>query len=409
MSNRRKKPSTYYWLLIVTIALLLFGSVMIFSASSVIAFSREGDSYFYLKKQLLWVLAGLPFMGLLSKISYQKLRRFSHVGLVLSFLLLILVLIPGIGRTAGGANRWIEIGSFTFQPSELAKLAVILFAADLLARKKDEIGELPPQLLMQLLLMVGGISLLILLQPHLGNTFIICLTVFVMMYLAGANLVHIFGIGALGGTLCFIVAFCEHYRRQRLLAFLNPWADPRNTGFQIIQSLFAFGSGGLRGLGLGMSHQKFFYLPAAHTDFIFAIIGEELGLIGTLLTIFAFLLLAFLGIKVSFKCRDLFGKLLGSGITFMILGQAVINMGAVTGILPITGVPMPLVSFGGSALIFALGGIGILLNIASEEKKIRKNKLREKDEGNHKRWGNSRTRVSRAGPSRSFRVYRGSA
>lgn len=410
MSKRRKKPSTYYWLLIVTIVLLLFGSVMIFSASSVMAFSREGDSYYYLKKQLLWVLFSLPLMGLISKIDYRKLRKFAVAGIVVSFLLLILVLVPGIGRTAGGANRWIEIGFLRFQPSEFTKLAVILYAASVLARRKDEIGGPSAQLLIRLLAVVGIVSLFILLQPHLGNTFIIWLTVFVMMYLAGAKLTHIFGIGAAGGALCLIAAFCESYRRERLLAFLNPWADPRNTGFQIIQSLFAFGSGGIRGLGWGMSHQKFFYLPAAHTDFIFAIIGEELGLIGTLFTVSAFMLLAFLGIKISLKCEDSFGRLLGSGITFMILGQAIINMGAVTGVLPITGVPIPLISYGGSALVFVLGGIGVLLNIASSEQNAAKRgKARKRDASDHKRRGNSRTRIPGAGSSRSFKVYRGKA
>lgn len=408
MSNGRRKPSTYYWLLVVTIALLLFGSVMIFSASSVMAFSREGDSYYYLKRQLLWAVVGLGSMGLLSKIDYQRLRKSARAGIFLSIILLVLVLIPGIGRTAGGANRWIEIGSFSFQPSEFAKLAVILYVADVLARKKHEIkdlGQIAAPLSPLLFVLV-----LIFMQPHFGNTFLICETAFMMIFLAGANLVHILGIGAVGGFLAFAAVFGTHYRRQRFLAFLNPWADPRSTGFHIIQSLLAFGSGGLTGLGWGMSHQKFFYLPAAHTDFIFAIIGEELGLIGTLSTIFAFIFLAYLGIKVSFKCKDSFGKLLGSGITFLILSQAVINMGAVTGVLPITGVPMPLISFGGSALIFTLGGIGILLNIASHEGKARrKRRPREHDEGNYKRRGDSGTHISGSGVSRNFKVYRGSA
>ncbi len=224
MSNRLRKPSTYYWLLIVTIALLLFGSVMIFSASSVIAFSREGDSYYYLKRQLLWALLGLSAMGVLSKISYQKLRKFAAAGIVLSTILLILVLIPGIGRTAGGANRWIEIGAFSFQPSEFAKLAVLLFVADLLAKKRDELGDLTQ--LMVSLLPVFIILGLIFCEPHLGNTFLICLTVFAMIYLAGASLFHIFGLGVLGVALSFVAVFCTQYRRQRFLAFLNPWADP---------------------------------------------------------------------------------------------------------------------------------------------------------------------------------------
>jgi len=408
MSNRQKKPSTYYWLLLMTIVLLLFGSVMIFSASSVMAFSSEGDSYFYLKRQLIWVIIGLCSMGLFSKFDYRKLRKLAGPAIILSVILLLLVLVPGVGKTAGGANRWIEIGEFGFQPSEFAKLAIILYVADLFVRKRDEMGDLS-QLLVSLspVLVVLG---LIFIEPHLGNTFLICATIFAMIYLAGANLLHVIGIGAMGGILSFVAIFCTQYRRQRFLAFLDPWADPKSTGFHIIQSLLAFGSGGIRGLGLGMSHQKFFYLPAAHTDFIFAIIGEELGLMGTLFTIFIFILLAYLGFKVSLKCKDPFGKLLGSGIIFMIIFQAIVNMGAVTGILPITGVPMPLISFGGSALVFTLAGIGVLLNIASREGKIvKRRKPRDKDESDHKRRGDSGTHLPGAGVSRNFRVYRGSA
>lgn len=406
MGKKRKNSSTYYWLLIVTIALLGFGSVMIFSASSVMAFSVEGDSYYYLKRQLFYAFLGLGAMVVFSRIGYQKLRKYAWAVLLLSIFLLVLVLIPGIGRTAGGANRWIEIGSFTFQPSEFAKLAVVLFVADLLVKRKDELKDLTQLIipLSPLVIVVG----LIFCQPHLGNSFLICLTVFTMVYLAGANLMHILGLGFSGAIITLLSVFGTQYRRQRFLAFLNPWADPRSTGFHIIQSLFAFGSGGLTGLGLGMSHQKFFYLPAAHTDFIFAIIGEELGLIGTLCTVSAFAFLAYLGIKISFRCRDPFGRLLGSGIIFMILSQTVINMGAVTGILPITGVPMPLVSYGGSALIFTLAGVGILLNIATKEGKIRrKRKPKEKDEDDHKRGRNSGTRISGSGASRNLRVIRG--
>ncbi len=405
MGKKRKKSSTCYWLLIVTIALLGFGSVMVFSASSVMAFSVEGDSYYYLKRQLIYAFLGLGSMAAFSRLGYQQLRKYTNAVLLLSIVLLVLVLFPGIGRTAGGARRWIEIWGFTFQPSEFAKLAVVLFVADLLVKRKNDLKDLT-QLIIPLSPLVVVVGL-IFCQPHLGNSFLICLTVFTMVYLAGANLGHMLGLGFSGVIITLLAVLVSPYRRKRLFAFINPWDDSRNTGFHIIQSLLAFGSGGLTGLGLGMSHQKFFYLPAAHTDFIFAIIGEELGLIGTLCTVAAFAFLAYLGIKISLRCRDPFGRLLGSGIIFMIISQTVINMGAVTGVLPITGVPMPLVSYGGSALIFTLAGIGILLNIATSEGKIRrKRKPKEKDEDDHK-WGrNSGTHISRSGASRSFRVIR---
>jgi cell division protein FtsW len=341
-----------------------------------------------------------------SRLGYQRLRKYAWAVLLLSIGLLVLVLFPGIGRTAGGARRWIEVWGFTFQPSEFAKLAVVLFVADLLVRRKNDLKDLTQLIipLSPLVIVVG----LIFCQPHLGNSFLICLTVLTMVYLAGANLGHMLGLGFSGAIITLLAVLVSPYRRQRFFAFINPWDDSRNTGFHIIQSLLAFGSGGLTGLGLGMSHQKFFYLPAAHTDFIFAIIGEELGLIGTLCTVAAFAFLAYLGIKISLRCRDPFGRLLGSGIIFMIISQTVINMGAVTGVLPITGVPMPLVSYGGSALIFTLAGIGILLNIATSEGKIRrKRKPKEKNEDDHKRGRNSGTRISGSGASRNLRVIRG--
>ncbi len=407
MRNSQRTNTVYYWLLIVTIGLLIFGSVMIFSASSVMAFSVEGDSYYYLKRQLAWTLFGLGTLGILCRIHYQKLRKLAGWGIFLSLVLLVLVLVPGVGKSAGGASRWMQIGPFSFQPSEFAKIAVILFVADSLERRKKDLNDLSR--LTAPFVSVLAIIGLILVQPHLGTSFLIAVTVLAMIFLAGAPILHVSALAVAGSAVSLLAVLCTSYRRQRFLAFLNPWADPRNAGFHIIQSLFAFGSGGLTGLGLGMSHQKFFYLPAAHTDFIFAIIGEELGLLGTLSLVSAFVLFAYLGMKISFLCKDSFGRLLGSGITFMILIQTVINMGAVTGILPITGVPMPLISFGGSALVFTLGGIGILLNIAVSGNRIeKKSRPRERNESDHKRGRDSGPPVSGIGVSRNFKVYRGS-
>ncbi|MEW6189193.1 MAG: putative lipid II flippase FtsW [Actinomycetota bacterium] len=362
----RRKPISYYWLLGTTTVLLLFGVIMIFSASSVIAYTKEGDSYYYLKRQLLWAFLGVISMSLLARYDYHKLRRLSTMGIMITIALLALVLIPGMGKTAGGASRWLTLGQFNLQPSEFAKLTTIIFTADILTQKHREITNLS-HLLIPLVPIVIFIALLVVFQPDLGTAFAICLSIFILMFLAGARIHHIIGVGLVGCASTFLLIFSAGYRRQRFLSFLNPWSDPRGSGFHIIQSLLAFGSGGLRGVGLGLGRQKFFYLPASHTDFIFAVIGEELGLLGTLLVVALYSILAIIGLRISLKSRDRFGRLLGAGVTCMILIQALINMGAVTGAIPITGIPLPLISFGGSSLFFTLCSIGILLNIASQE------------------------------------------
>jgi len=344
---------------------------MIFSASSATAFSETGDSFHYFKKQAFYSLIGLICLFFFARYDYRKLRSWSYPLLILTFLSLGIVLIPGLGKVAGGASRWLPLGPFNFQPSELAKLAMIIYAAELLARKKERISHLF-HLLLPLVPIVGLASLLIIIQPDLGSAFVISLSVFLLIFISGAKFSYLLGLGLTGVSAVFAFIFSASYRRQRLFSFFNPWLDPRKSGFHIIQSLLAFGSGGIRGMGLGKSRQKFFYLPAAHTDFIFAIIGEELGLIGSLFVIILFSFLAFIGLKIAFRARDLFGRLLGAGIISLIISQALINMGGVTGIIPITGVPLPLISFGGSSLIFTLSGIGILLNIASQEVRIRR-------------------------------------
>jgi cell division protein FtsW len=369
---------------------------MILSASSVMAYAKEGDSYYYLKRQFLWALVGLAAMGIFSRFNYRNFRKLSVAGIILALFCLVLVLIPNIGRAAGGASRWLPLGPFSFQPSEFAKLAIILYVADVLTQRRREIHDLT-QLLIPVVPVVGFASALVILQPDMGTAVAICFVSYVLVFLAGARLRHVFGLGVGGSLAALFFIFSEEYRRQRFIAFLNPWADPRKSGFQIIQSLLAFGSGGIRGLGFGMSRQKFFYLPAAHTDFIFAIIGEELGLIGTLFVVLMFAVLAITGMRIAFRSRDVFGRLLGSGITCMILSQALINMGAVTGILPVTGIPLPLLSFGGSSLVFTLCGIGILLNIATQEKGA-------SYAGSDMRRGNRRTHLPWSSSGRGTKV-----
>lgn len=397
---RRGRSSSFYVLLAVTIVLTLFGIVMVFSASQVTALSEYKDSFYFLKRQVIWVAIGFSLLMLFANIDYRRLRFFSLSFLGVSIALLVAALIPGISTVAGGASRWLTFGPLSVQPSEVAKLAMVIFCADLLARRQERLGNLF-DLVVPIIPVLALMALLIILQPDLGTLVIIAVTVFVLLFVAGAKLRHLVLLGLSGLSAVILLIFSASYRRERLLSFLNPWRDPMKTGFHIIQSLIALGSGKLFGLGLGMSRQKFFYLPAAHTDFIFAIVGEELGLIGTLAVILGFSILAYVGIKIAFRSSPLFGRLLAAGITTLIATQAIINMGAVTGLLPITGVPLPLISFGGSSLTFTLMGIGILLNISSGGRKMSQGVIDARD---YFRRRDRRTSIPSRRPRRRAKV-----
>lgn len=383
-------------MLSLTLLLMAIGLVMIASASSVVAYLGHKDSFFYLWRQLAYIACGLGFLYIAARIDYRKLKKISLVGLIFSIISLALVFVPGVGMAAGGAQRWIAIGSLTIQPSEFAKLAVILYTADLLTRKKRQnlsLGDMVMPLGIPLLI----ISALIMFQPDLGTLLIILISVFSLLMLSGIRYRELALLGSVGSALVFAMIMYKPYRRARWLAFTDPWADPLNNGFQHIQALLAFGSGGLQGVGLGLSRQKFGYLPAPYTDFIFAVIGEELGLGGTLAVVLMFTLFALLVLYTVRRCDDAFGKLLGGGIGAMILSQAVINMGGVTGLLPITGITLPLISFGGTSLVLTLASIGILLNLTIRKKK----KRGVSNENNDLRRGNGRSRLSRSGIGRS--------
>lgn len=391
--KRAKKSPIYYLLLSLTSVLLAFGIVMIPSASSVVAYLGYKDSFFFLWRQLVYLGLGVISLFVFSRIDYRWLRKLGPLAIACTFVALAMVLVPGFGREAGGASRWIEMGGFKFQPSELAKLAVVLYAADVLARcgkKPLKLAELAKPLGIPFLI----IAALIMKQPDLGTMLVIAISVFAMLFMANTRLreLMVLAVGSIAAVAVLIVV--EPYRFARLTAFLDPWADPKKNGFQIIQSLLAFGSGGLFGVGLGLSRQKFGYLPAPYTDFIFAIIGEELGLPGTLTLVFIYILLALVIMAAVRRCDDRFGRLLGGGIGAMILSQAVINMGSVTGMLPITGIPLPLVSFGGTSLVLTMASIGILLNITA---KIKNKKRGAKREDSNMRRGNGRPRISRTG------------
>jgi cell division protein FtsW len=384
------RANNYYLLLGAVIGLSLFGLVMVLSASHATALADYNDSFYFFKRQIAWLTVGLIAMFFFSRVEFRSFRSFSGWGIAASAALLGLVLIPGIGITAGGASRWLDVGPLSFQPSELAKFALILFAADFLAKRREDLGEV--ENLLPLLIWLGILAGLIMAQPDLGTTLILAGIGFIMLTIAGARWLHLAGLGLMGGLATIVLILIEPYRKARLLAFIDPLKDPMRTGYQNVQSLIALGSGRMFGVGLGMSKQKFFYLPAAHTDFIFAIIGEELGLIGTMVVLLGFAFLALIGIRIAAKATTHFDRFVAVGITSMIIVQAVLNMGAVTGVLPITGVPLPLISSGGSSLLFILMGIGVLLNIANHERKTNEGII---DASDYFRGRNRRTPVSR--------------
>ena len=359
------RSSTYAWMFAVVAVLNLLGLLMVLSASSVSSLDDYKSPWYVFQRQFLWLGLGTLALILVLRIDYHRWRRCIGLLLVASGGMMALVLVPGVGVGANGATRWLGYGPLTIQPSELAKLAVIVFAADLLARRADRAYDW--RLTLKPVMVVFGVfAVLLMLQPNLGTTIIMAAIVLAMLFVAGVPgkpLGVTIGLLAAGATF---FAFAEPYRFRRLMAFRDPWADPLNTGFQTIQSQVGLANGGLVGTGLGEGRAKWGFLPEAHTDFIFAIIGEELGLLGALTVVALFVGLGLLGVRTALRAPDRFGMLLAAGITTWILVQAFVNIGAVVGVLPITGVPLPFVSSGGSSLLFTMAATGLLLNIARQ-------------------------------------------
>ena len=355
----------YPLLLLIVPVLVGIGIVMVYSSSSISADTRFGDSVHFLKRQSCFALIGLLLMFLVMNIRYQVLQRLVYPITIISFILLILVLIPGIGATIGGSSRWFRVGFLSFQPSELAKLTLIIFLAYSLSKKEKKIKSFSVGFLPHFILTLA-MSGLVLLQPDFGTAMILLFLFFILMFVAGARIKYLASILGVMSVGCYFLISCVGYRLDRITAYLNPWEDPTATGFQIIQSFLAFGSGGLWGTGLGNGKQKLFYLPEPHTDFIFSIIGEELGFIGVLLIIILFIILLYCGIKIAIRSQDLFGAYLALGITSLIELHAAINLGVVMGLLPTKGSTLPFISYGGTSLVVNLISIGILLNISSQ-------------------------------------------
>jgi cell division protein FtsW len=351
------------WLFGVAVVLLSAGVVMVYSASAIVAADRFHDPYFFLKKQLFWALLGSIAMLVAVRVDYRVLERLALPALVVAGVLLVLVLVPPIGQAINGTRRWIRFGPVSFQPAELAKLALVIYLAAFIARRQGQLGDVRRGLLPPLLVAAVFAGLMVV-QPDLGNGLTLIALTFGLLYLGGSPVRHL--AWALAPALPLIVAaiYAAPYRLRRMTAFWDPWADPRGSGFQIIQSWLAFGNGGVLGQGVGASRQKLFYLPESHTDFIFAVVGEELGFVGAAALVALFAILTWRGLRVGLRTPEPFGAYLALGITLLIATQTLVNLGVVTGLLPTKGLPLPFVSFGGSALLMTMVSTGVLLNIS---------------------------------------------
>ncbi|MGH9063503.1 MAG: putative lipid II flippase FtsW [Acidimicrobiales bacterium] len=356
-------PANQVLLSAVVAVLTVVGLVMVLSASSVEALSQYGSSWVFFDHQVMWVAMGTVLLVVVSRVDYRVWRRLSGPLLVGVVVLLLAVLVPGLGSRVGGSSRWLGFGSLRFQPSELAKLALAVFGADVLARRAGPDRRWWPAV-RPVLIAFAVTGLLILRQPDMGTALVLGCITLGLLYAAGAPGRVMGGVLAGGGMAAFVVGIAQPYRRARLLSFLNPWDHRTNTGYQLIQSLVGFANGHVLGVGLGASRAKWGFLPNAHTDFIFSIIGEELGLVGSLLVVALFVALAIVGLRVAGRAPDRFGSLLAAAITCWLTAQAVLNMGAVIGLLPVTGVPLPFVSYGGSSLAIEMAAVGVMLNIA---------------------------------------------
>jgi cell division protein FtsW len=352
-------------LLLVTLILVTVGTAMIYSSSSIIALEKFKDGQYFLKKQIFFVILGLISMVLLTKIDYTTWKKVAYPGIILSLIMLALLFIPHVGLKRGGATRWLNMVVFSFQVSEMVKIAMVVFLAHLLARKAHLLKKFSRGVLIPSAITAVVISL-ILLEPDFGTAVIIASILILMLSLAGSRMTHLMFLAAAFVPVGVWLIFHKGYRLARLTAFLDPWKDAGNTGFQIIQSLLSFGSGGTFGVGIGDGMQKLFYLPEPHTDFILSIIAEESGFIGVSIVILLFTIFVFRGFMIALKAPDLFGTLLAAGLTMVIAMEAFINIAGVMGLIPLKGLALPFLSYGGSCFVMSMIAVGILLNISTQ-------------------------------------------
>ena len=352
-------------LLATVVVLNAIGLVMVLSASSVQALKQFGSSWVFFQRDVLWVAAGAAALALTARVDYRRWARLRVLLLATAGVLLVAVLVPSIGTDVYGSTRWLRAGPVSVQPSEFAKLALVVFGAVLLAQRADRMSD-SNLTIRPVLIVFGGLGVLVMAQPDMGTTMVLACITFAMLFVAGAPLRPLAKVVGGGAALAFVAARLEPYRWARMSSFRDPFADAGDSGYQLAQSLVGLGSGGLTGLGLGASRAKWGFLPNAHTDFIFAILGEEFGLFGSLLVIALFATFTVLGVRIAMRAPDRFGTLLAAGVTAWVAGQACLNLGVVVGLLPVTGVPLPFVSFGGSSLLVTMAATGILLNIARQ-------------------------------------------
>jgi len=359
-SRRVRGPDT---VIVAVVAILVaLGLVMVFSASSVAAYRAHGDGAFYLKRQAIWLGVALCAAFVAYRCDYHLLRRLAPYALAASVVSLLLVFVPHLGLSSGGGRRWLGTSAISFQPSEFAKLSLVFYLAAALSRKEDKIRSLVHGLV-PLCGVCAALAVLVIKEPDLGTASLLVFTAAVMLYAGGARLSHLIAVALVTFPAVVIVVMSSPYRRARVLAFMDPWKDPLNSGFHIRQSLLALGSGGHVGVGLGLSRQKFDYLPEPFTDFIMSILGEELGIIGTTLVVALFVVFAYRAIRIALRAPDEFGFFLAIGCAATIVVQAFVNIGVVTGSWPVTGVPLPFISFGGSSLVVSLIAVALVLNV----------------------------------------------
>lgn len=352
-------------LLAVVLTLLAIGLAMVYSASGIKALDTLDEPRYYLVQQSAWVLVGLVAMFVVARMDYHRYRRLALPALVIAILLLIAVLIPGVGTRVGGASRWLRFTSFVgVQPAELAKLFLVLYLAFWLGRHRERVQSV--SITLPFLVVTGGVAGLVVAEPDLGTAIVVGAIGLAMYFVAGARLREFGALGLLAVTAVAAAAVIQPYRLQRILTFLDPWSDPRGAGFQTIQSLYGLALGGPFGEGLGAGKEKFGFLPAPYTDSIFAVLGNELGLFGTLVVVLLFLLIAFKGVRIALRAPDATGALLAAGITTWIVFQAWVNMAVVASLVPMTGITLPFISYGGSSICVGLVGVGILLNIGRQ-------------------------------------------
>jgi cell division protein FtsW len=354
-------------LLFAVLALVTLSVVMVYSASSVVALTTYGDPMFFMKRQVLWAVVGLALMAVAMRVDHRVLsdRRIVAALLLLSLFLLALTLVPGIGKMINGSRRWLRLGMLSFQPSELAKFSLVVYMSYIIAKKGERLrdfmnGLLPAYVVCGAFLLIAG------LQPDFGAVMTIAGVASILLFAGGANLAHLGVTALVAAPFVHFAVVHSAYRLRRIFSFLDPWEDPQGAGHQIIQSFLAFGSGGVFGRGLGEGRQKLLFLPERHSDFIYAVIGEELGLIGAVAVLALFLVILWRGVRIALSVGDQFSRMLALGTTLLVCMQGLINMAVVTGLLPTKGIALPLVSYGGSSLVITMGAMGVLLNISRE-------------------------------------------